>query len=163
MSNRTALYAGSFDPPTHGHQDLFERAAKLFNRVIVAVAKNRDKNSLFTAEERVTMLERITDGMDNVEVASFAGLTADFARQCEAGVLVRGLRVVSDFEYEMTMAMTNQKLNPDMDTVILMPSEKHLFISSRLVCDIAEYGGDLDAFVCPEVAEWLHRKFPAGS
>jgi len=160
---RTALYPGSFDPPTRGHEDLIKRAAQLFDRVVVAVAKNRDKTNLFTPDERVTMLKTITKGMENVEVTSFTGLTADFARKCNAGVLVRGLRVVSDFEHEMIMAMTNQKLNPKMDTIILMPSEKHLFISSRIVCDVAECGGDLDAFVCPEVAEWLRRKFPSTS
>ena len=159
MNEKIALYPGSFDPPTFGHLDLIDRAVKIFHRVTVAVAKNDEKSAFFTVDERVAMLETLTLDMANVTVTAFAGLTADFARRSNANVLVRGLRVVSDFEFEMTMAMTNQKLNADVDTVILMPSERFLFISSRLVRDIASHGGALAEFVPPHVEECLRKKF----
>lgn len=159
MSERVALYPGSFDPPTFGHLDLIERAAKLFDRVIVAVARNTDKSSLFSVDERVHMLAAITEGLPNVSVTAFSGLTASYARECEATALVRGLRAMSDFEYELTMAMTNQKLNEDTDTVILMPSEPYLFLSSRLVREVAYFGGDVTEFVPAPVKEEVLKKF----
>ncbi|HRI89659.1 MAG TPA: pantetheine-phosphate adenylyltransferase, partial [Candidatus Hydrogenedentes bacterium] len=123
MAKRIGIYPGSFDPPTYGHIDLIGRAAKIFDTLIVAVARNADKKGLFTVEERIDMLRSISAEYANVEVTSFTGLTAEFARTRKATALVRGLRVVSDFEYEITMAIANQKLNPQIDTVCLMPSE----------------------------------------
>ena len=158
MPERIAVYAGSFDPPTNGHLDLIERACRIFHRLIVAVALNEAKTHLFSVEERIEMLHEIVGDIPNVEIASFHGLTVEFARQRGAVALVRGLRVMSDFEYELTMAVTNQKLNPLVDTVCLMPSESFLFLSSRVVKEIAHYGGDITHFVPPLVAERLLGK-----
>lgn len=159
MSERIAVYPGSFDPPTFGHVDLIKRAAHLFDHVIVAVARNNAKDALFTVDERTAMLETITGEIESVEVASFSGLTVQFARERNASVLVRGLRVVSDFEYELTMAIANQKLQPAIDTVLLMPSEDHLLLSSRVVKEIAQFGGDVSTFVPHAIAQRLHEKF----
>ncbi len=158
MSNRVAVYPGSFDPATYGHLDLIERASKIFDSLIVAVAKNSEKTGLFTVEERIEMLSSITKHLPNVKVTSFAGLTAEFAKHCEAIALVRGLRVISDFEYEITMAIANQKLNPQIDTVCLLPSERFLLLSSRIVREIALFGGQLGEFVPPEVERRLQKK-----
>jgi pantetheine-phosphate adenylyltransferase len=159
MKKRTAVYAGSFDPPTLGHLDLIVRAAKIFDRVIVAVARNEAKQALFAVPERIEMLEEITEGMAGVEIASFSGLTVDFARDQGAAALIRGLRVVSDFEFELSMAINNQKLNPDVDTVCLMPSEPYLFLSSRQVKEIASLGGKVGHYVTPAVEMRLRGKF----
>jgi len=160
MPNRVAVYPGSFDPPTFGHLDLIRRANKIFAHLVVAVAKNRAKDSLFSVEEREEMLQLITADLEGVEISSFTGLTADYARECGAIAIVRGLRAISDFEYEHSMAVTNQKLNPDVDTVCLMPSESFLFLSSRIVKEIAQFGGDVSCFVPPLVAERLRTKWP---
>ena len=160
MPNRVAIYPGSFDPPTFGHVDLIRRAHKIFEHLIVAVAMNRAKESLFSVEEREEMLRMITQDLPGVEVASFCGLTVDFARQRGAIAIVRGLRAISDFEYEHSMAVSNQKLNPDVDTVCLMPSESFLFLSSRIVKEIAQFGGDVSLFVPALVAERLRAKWP---
>ena len=161
MPDRTALYPGSFDPPTNGHLDLIMRASRLFDRLVVAVARNSEKSAFFSVEERVEMLNAITAGMPRVEVTSFKGLTADFARQIDAVALVRGLRVVSDFEFELTMAIHNRKLNADVDTVCLMPSEPYLFLSSGIAREIVRHGGDLSDCLPPEVITYLKRKFAA--
>ena len=158
MGERLAVYPGSFDPPTYGHLDLITRASKIFDQLVVAVARNHGKRCLFDADERLEMLKHITDGLPNVEATSFRGLTADFARERGAIALVRGLRVMSDFEFEMSIAVANQKLNPDVDTVCLMPSEKYLLLSSRIVRDIATFGGDLSEFVDPMVEDRLRKK-----
>lgn len=158
MSTRVAVYPGSFDPATYGHLDLIERAAKIFDTLIVAVARNSEKNSLFSVDERIDMLTSITGHLDNVKVTSFTGLTAEFAKNCDAIALVRGLRVISDFEYEITMAIANQKLNPRIDTVCLLPSERFLLLSSRIVREIALFGGHLEEFVPPEVNRYIQRK-----
>jgi pantetheine-phosphate adenylyltransferase len=158
MPDRTAVYAGSFDPPTNGHLDLIERACRMFDRLIVAVAINEAKVHLFSIDERIAMLREITRGMSKVEIASFNGLTVQFAQEKGAVALVRGLRVVSDFEFELTMAVTNQKLYPDIDTVCLMPSEQNLLLSSRLVKEIATFGGDISLFVPAIVHSRLSRK-----
>jgi pantetheine-phosphate adenylyltransferase len=159
MSERIALYPGSFDPPTFGHLDLIQRATKMFTRVIVGVATNNEKDCLFTVHERVKLLQALTAEFPGVEVTSFTGLTAEFARERKAVAIVRGLRAISDFEYEHTMAIANKKLNPFVDTVCLMPSEPFLFISSRVVKEIARYGGDVSQFVPPLIAERLREKF----
>ena len=153
-----AIYPGSFDPPTYGHLDLIRRGAKIFDCLIVAVARNSAKKSLFSPEERVEMLRAITEGMPGIEVTSFHGLTVELARERGAVAIVRGLRAISDFEYEHSIAVTNQKLNPDVDTVCLMPSEAYLFLSSRVVKEIASFGGDISPFVPPLVAEKLREK-----
>lgn len=162
MGERLGIYPGSFDPPTYGHLDLMKRAAKLFDTLVIAVARNNEKSALFTVPERVEMLELITKDIPNVEVSSFEGLTVEFARERKATALVRGLRVVSDFEYEITIAVANQKLNPDVDTLCLMPSENFLLVSSKIVREIAHFGGDVTEFVPPEVAERLREKLGTG-
>lgn len=159
MPDRVAIYPGSFDPPTYGHLDLIDRALRIFDRLIVAVARNSVKAELFPVEERLEMLTALLKDMPRVEVCAFKGLTVDYARKRGVQALVRGLRAVSDFEFELSMAITNHKLNPDIDTVCLMPSEAYLFLSSRMVREIAQFGGDLSHSVPPIVAERLRTKF----
>jgi pantetheine-phosphate adenylyltransferase len=158
MTERLAIYAGSFDPPTLGHLDLIKRAARMFDRLIVAVAVNDGKKALFSPEERVEMLRAITANLSNVESTFFNGLTVQFAAERKAVALVRGLRALSDFEFEMSMAITNQKLCPEIDTVCLMPSEPYLFLSSRGVKEVSRFGGDTTHFLSPIVAERLSKK-----
>lgn len=162
MSDRIAIYPGSFDPPTLGHLDLIERASKIFDKVIVAVARNSEKTGLFTVTERIEMLEEMVSGIANVEVDHFHGLTVDFAKERDAIALIRGLRVVSDFEFELTMAINNHKLNPEVDTVCLMPSEPYLFLSSRLVREIAGFGGSVSHYVTPQIEARLKDKNNGG-
>jgi len=158
MNERVALYAGSFDPPTLGHLDLIQRAAKIFDRLIVGVASNEQKVGLFTAEERVEMIEEMTADIGNVSVSTFYGLTVEYARSQGAIALIRGLRVISDFEFELSMAINNQKLNPEVDTVCLMPSEPYLFLSSRQVKEIVHFGGRVSHYVTPAVEARLFKK-----
>ena len=162
MPERIGVYPGSFDPPTLGHLDLIERASAFFDTLIIAVAKHTEKDSLFTVDERIEMLEEITAGIDNVRIDFFTGLTVDFARDNGAMALIRGLRAVSDFEYEMTMAATNRKMYKNCDTISFMPTEQYMFISSRLVKEIAQLGGDASQFVPPSVAERLRQKINDG-
>lgn len=159
MAERIAIYPGSFDPPTLGHLDLIERAVNIFDHVIVAVAVNDAKIGLFTIEERMEMLEEMVAGIPRVSIDHFKSLTVQFAQKKGAVALIRGLRVVSDFEFELTMAINNHKLAPEIDTVNLMPSEPYLFLSSRLVKEIAAFGGSLSHFVSPAVEQRLHAKF----
>jgi len=159
MAERVAIYPGSFDPPTLGHLDLIRRAVNIFDHVIVAVAKNNEKASLFTVQERMDMLEELVADIPRTSIETFHGLTVQFARQRGAIALIRGLRVVSDFEFELTMAINNHKLAPDIETVNLMPSEPYLFLSSRLVKEIAAFGGSLGHFVSPSVEHRLQEKF----
>ena len=158
MNERVALYAGSFDPPTLGHLDLIQRAAKIFDRLIVGVASNEQKDGLFSAEERVEMIEEMTANIGNVSVSTFYGLTVEYARSQGAIALIRGLRVISDFEFELSMAINNQKLNPEVDTVCLMPSEPYLFLSSRQVKEIVHFGGRVSHYVTPAVEARLFKK-----
>jgi pantetheine-phosphate adenylyltransferase len=153
-----AVYPGSFDPPTNGHLDIIERSSRVFSRVIVAVALNLQKNAFFTPAERVRMLKRLTSSMGNVEVTSFRGLLVNFARAQEAHVLVRGLRAISDFEYEYQMAHMNRKLDQEIDTVIMMTGERHSAISSNIVKEIAMLGGKIDDLVPPLVRDILFKK-----
>ena len=153
-----AVYPGSFDPPTNGHLDIIERSSRVFSRVIVAVAVNLRKNAFFTPAERVRMLKRLTSTMGNVEVTSFRGLLVDFARLREAHILVRGIRAISDFEYEYQMAHMNRKLDQEIDTVIMMTGERHSAISSNIVKEIARFGGKIDDLVPPLVRDILMRK-----
>jgi len=162
MSERIAIYPGSFDPPTLGHLDLIQRTAKIFDKLIVAVARNNEKTGLFTVTERIDMLGEMVADLPNVTVENFHGLTVDFARERGAIALIRGLRVVSDFEFELTMAINNHKLNADVDTVCLMPSEPYLFLSSRLVREIAGFGGTVSHYVTPAVEARLKDKNRGG-
>ncbi len=161
MSERIALYAGSFDPPTLGHLDLIARAVKLFDKVIVAVACNDQKQGLFTVQERMEMLTEMTAGLSSVSVQYFYGLTVEYARENGAIALIRGLRAISDFEFELSLAINNQKLNPHVDTVCLMPSEPYLFLSSRQVKEIVRFGGNVCHYVTPEVEQRLIQKMRA--
>jgi len=153
-----AVYPGSFDPPTNGHLDIIERSSRVFSRVIVAVAVNLRKNAFFTPAERVRMLKRLTSTMGNVEVTSFRGLLVDFARAREAHILVRGIRAISDFEYEYQMAHMNRKLDQEIDTVIMMTGERYSAISSNIVKEIAQFGGKIDDLVPPLVRDILLSK-----
>jgi pantetheine-phosphate adenylyltransferase len=153
-----AVYPGSFDPPTYGHLDIIERSSRVFSRVIVAVALNIRKNILFTPAERKAMLRKLTRQWGNVEVTEFRGLLVDFARDQGAHIVVRGLRAISDFEYEYQMAHMNRKLAPDIDTVIMMTGERHSSISSNIVKEIAMFGGKIDDLVPPLVRDIVFKK-----
>ncbi len=153
-----AVYPGSFDPPTNGHLDIIERSSRVFSRVIVAVALNIRKNIMFTPAERQMMLRKLTRPWGNVEVTAFSGLLVDFARAEGAHILVRGLRAISDFEYEYQMAHMNRKLAPDIDTVIMMTGERHSYISSNIVKEIAMFGGKIDDLVPSSVRDLVFRK-----
>lgn len=159
-----AIYPGSFDPVTNGHLDILERARHIFDEVVVAVLVNRTKHCLFDTDERVAMIREATAAMDRVRVESFYGLTADYARMRGANILIRGLRAVSDFDAELRIALTNKKLNPDLETVFLMTSSEYLFLSSSTVREIASMQGSVDAMVPPGVARRLQDKYalPAG-
>ena len=153
-----AIYPGSFDPVTYGHIDLIQRAQKIFETVIVAVAHNSQKKPLFSIKERVDMLKKATDGMDGIIIEDFDSLVVDYARKHNIGVIIRGLRMVSDFEYEFQMALTNRRLAEDIETVFLMPSEGHLFISSALIKEAVALGADVSSFVPEFVAVKLKEK-----
>lgn len=155
---RRAIYPGSFDPITNGHLDVLQRAAGLFDELIVAVAQDNAKQSLFTLEERVTLLMDATEHIPNLKVMPFQGLLVDFARQQSAVALVRGLRAVSDFEFEFQLALMNRKLEPNLETLFLMPREELTYISSRLVKEISRLGGNVNQFVPPHVVAALKQK-----
>jgi pantetheine-phosphate adenylyltransferase len=159
MAERIAIYPGTFDPVTFGHLDVLERAAKLFDTVIISVAKSSSKSTLFSYTERVDMITSAAKGINNIRVAAFEGLLVDYAKSQGADSIIRGLRAVSDFEYEFQMALTNRKIASGIETVFLMPSEKYSYISSTLVREIAKYNGDVSAFVPGEVAGLLKQKF----
>ncbi len=144
---RTAIYPGSFDPLTNGHLDLVHRAAKLFDRVIIAVAQNERKKPLFTLIERLDLVKTAVAGMENVEADSFEGLLVNYVEQREGQAIIRGLRAVSDFEFEFQLALMNRKLNQRVETIFMMPKETYTFLSSRLVKEIAALGGNVDCFV----------------
>lgn len=146
----TAVYPGSFDPCTNGHLDIIERSSKLFDKVVVAVLTNSAKKPMFTVDERISFLESVISDFPNVEVCSFSGLLVDFLRKIDANVVVKGIRAVSDFEYEFQMALTNKALYPDMETLFLHTNKEYMFLSSSIVREIASYGGSLDGLV-PEI------------
>ena len=156
---RTAIYPGSFDPITNGHLDVLHRAAKLFDRVIVAVARNDSKQPLFTLEERVQMVARAVRQMPNVEADSFEGLLVSYVERRSAQAVVRGLRAVSDFEFEFQLALMNRKLNERIETIFMMPKDTYTFLSSRIVKEMAQLGGDVSAFVPAHVRSALAGKF----
>jgi pantetheine-phosphate adenylyltransferase len=155
---RTVIYPGSFDPFTNGHLDVAERAAKLFDRVIVAVAHNPDKRALFSQTERKRQAVAALKGLPNVEVTTFKGLLVNFAKAQNAQAIVRGLRAVSDFEFEFQLALMNRKLEAEIETIFMMPREAYIFLSSKLVKEIATLGGDVSAFVPANVERALRRK-----
>lgn len=156
---RTAIYPGSFDPLTNGHLDVIQRAAKLFDRVVVAVATNEAKHPLFSVQERLDLVRSAVKDLPNVEADSFANLLVSFAVERSAVAVVRGLRAISDFEFEFQMALMNRKLNEDIETIFMMPKDKYTFLSSRIVKEIARLGGDVSAFVPIPVRDALAKKF----
>ena len=155
---RTAVYPGTFDPVTHGHLDLAERARRHFDRLIVAVLRNEDKQPMFSVRERIDLLREAVTGWDNVEVDAFDGLLVDYARRVGASVILRGIRALTDFEYEMQMAMMNRRLEPSLEAVFLLPSEEYSFVSSRLVREVASLGGSVERLVPDNVARALARR-----
>jgi pantetheine-phosphate adenylyltransferase len=156
---RRAIYPGSFDPVTNGHLDVIERARKLFDEVIVAVAHNDEKQPLFSLEERLNLLRETAGRIVNVRIAEFQGLLVEFAKAQDAGAVIRGLRAVSDFEFEFQMALMNRKLDAAVETIFLMPKEEYTYLSSRIVKEIARLGGDISSFVPACVAKALSRQF----
>ena len=159
---RTAIYPGSFDPLTNGHFDVVQRAAKLFDRIIVAVAKNEGKKPLFSLQERLALVKEATADMPNVESDAFEGLLVDYVVQKRAQAIVRGLRAVSDFEFEFQLALMNRKLNENIETIFMMPKDTYTFLSSRIVKEIAQLGGDVSPFVSPNVQLALRQKLKPG-
>lgn len=151
---RTGIYPGSFDPVTLGHFDIIERSSKIFDRLIVGVLQNSSKSPLFSTEERVNMLRKVTEGLDNVEIMSFNGLLVDFVRANEASVVVRGLRAITDFEYELQMAQMNRVIAPEVDTMFLTTNLKYSYLSSSTVKEVARYGGDISS----SCIRWWRRK-----
>jgi pantetheine-phosphate adenylyltransferase len=156
---RIAIYPGSFDPVTRGHEDIIRRSLVFADRIIVAVAVNLSKAPLFTLEERVDLLAEVLGDLDGVEIRSFDGLLADFARETKASLVVRGLRAVSDFEYEFQMALMNRRLHADLETVFLTPAIHLTFLRSSLVREVGSLGGDVSEFVHPVVERALNKKF----
>ncbi len=162
MHTVTAIYPGSFDPVTNGHLDLVARGAKLFDRLVVAVLRNVDKNPLFSVAERVAMLQEGTAQFPNVEVATFDGLLVNFAREQGAHAVLRGIRAISDYEYELQMAHMNRRLNPDIETIFLMPDAQYSYVSSRLVKAVFRAGGSVAGLVPQLVIDRLERRAAAG-
>ena len=155
-----AVYPGTFDPFTNGHKDLVQRAASnIFDKIYICVAENAKKDALFSMSERIDLAKKSLADIKNVEVIGFSGLLVDFAKELDAKVILRGLRVVSDFEYEFQMSSMNKKLNENIESIFLTPSESYAFLSSTLVKEIAELGGDISGFVSPEVKEALKEKY----
>jgi pantetheine-phosphate adenylyltransferase len=155
---RIAIYPGSFDPPTNGHLDLVERGSKIFDELVVAILRNAEKTPLFSLGERRRMLEELTAGFRNVRVDTFDGLTVDYAAKVKAGAVLRGIRALSDYEYELQMALMNRKLRPNLETVFMMPAEQYSYLSSRLVREVARLGGDVSGLVPALVEDRLKQK-----
>ncbi|MCD6733569.1 MAG: pantetheine-phosphate adenylyltransferase [Burkholderiaceae bacterium] len=153
-----AIYPGTFDPLTRGHEDLVRRAAGLFDSLVVAVADSRGKNPIFSPDERLAIARETLAHYPNVEIVGFSGLLVNFVRQQKADVVIRGLRAVSDFEYEFQMAGMNRHLMPEVETIFMTPTDKYQFISGTLVREIALLGGDVSKFVAPSVQDWLRKK-----
>ena len=154
-----AIYPGSFDPVTFGHLDIIKRSANLFDELIVGVLNNTSKSPLFSVEERVNMLKEATRDIPNIKVTSFSGLLVDFVKETEAYVVVRGLRAITDFEYELQLAQTNHVLNPNVDTMFLTAKLDYLYLSSTIVREVAAFGGDISKFVPEEIAKKMYDKY----
>ncbi|MBE7063560.1 MAG: pantetheine-phosphate adenylyltransferase [Clostridia bacterium] len=155
---KIAVYPGSFDPVTNGHIDIIERAAEVFDKVYVAILKNSSKNALFSTEERKVLIERVTVHIPNIEVVSFEGLLVDMMREKKATVIIKGLRAISDFEYEFQMALTNRQLAPEVETLFMMTRAQNQYLSSSIVKEVARYNASLDGMVPPEIQEDIYRK-----
>ena len=156
---KRAIYPGSFDPVTFGHIDMIERSAKMVDELIVAILTNSAKNPLFSVEERVSMLKEITGHIPNVKITSFQGLLIDYAREMDASIIIRGLRAVTDFEYELQIAQTNRIVNPQVDTMFLTTSLEYAYLSSTIVKEVASYGGDISHFVPEQLIERIYEKY----
>jgi pantetheine-phosphate adenylyltransferase len=157
-NGRTAVYPGTFDPITNGHLDIIERGSRLFDRVVIAILSNVEKAPLFTLEERVSLIKDSVSSLRNVSVETFSGLLVDYVHSRGAHVIVRGLRAISDFEYEFQMALMNRRLDPEVETVFMMPAEAYSYLSSRLVKEVASLGGDVSGLVPPPVARAISRR-----
>jgi pantetheine-phosphate adenylyltransferase len=153
-----ALYPGSFDPITNGHLDLIQRGSALFDKLFVAILRNDEKEALFSVDERIEMLRDVVRGFPNVEVGSFDGLLVEYATECGASVILRGIRAVSDYEYELQMALMNRRLGPEIETVFLMASEAHSFLSSKLVKEVIRLGGKITGLVPPSIEGKLRKR-----
>ncbi len=156
---RIAVYPGSFDPITNGHLDIVKRAAKVYDKVIVGVLDNINKKPVFSAKERLEMIKAVTQDMENVDCDIFSGLLVDFAKQNNASVIVKGLRTVSDFEYEFQMALLNKALNPEYETMFLMTDTKYSYISSSMVKEVAKYHGELEGLVPEKIIKFVEKKY----
>lgn len=156
---KIGIYPGSFDPVTFGHLDIILRSSKMFDKLIIAVLKNNSKSPLFTVDERVDLLKMVTKDVDNVSIETFDGLLVDYATERNANTIVRGLRAVSDFEYELQIAQTNHKMNPNIDTIFLTTSLEYSYLSSSIVREIASYQGDITNFVPSEIVELVSKKY----
>ena len=152
MNRGLAIYPGSFDPTTNGHLDLIERGAKIFEELVVAILRNSEKTPMFTVAERLEMLRELTAGLKNVRLDTFDGLMVDYASRVKAKAVLRGIRAISDYEYELQMALMNRKLRPELETVFMMPAEQYSYLSSRLVREVAQLGGSIKGLV-PEMVE----------
>jgi len=159
MSEKIAIYPGTFDPITLGHLDILQRASKLFDHVIITLAINSTKTPLFSKEERLDFIKDAVKNMPNVTVDSFEGMLIKFAEKKGASVVIRGLRAISDFEFEFQLALMNRKQNKDITTVFLMPNEKYTYLNSTIIREVAKFGGDVSSFITPYVAEKLKNKF----
>ena len=162
MAGTIVVYPGMFDPVTNGHLDLIERGVRIFDRLIVAVVSNPSKTPLFSIDERLDMLREATRGMENVELDAFDGLLVRYLRQKNAGVILRGLRAISDFEYEFEMALTNRQLADDIETVFMAPSLEYIYLRARLVKEVSRYGGDIRQYVPPYVEGRIQEKLKKG-
>ncbi len=156
---KIAIYPGTFDPITNGHSDLVFRATRMFDQVVLAIANSPEKSPLFSLDERIDLARHVLSDYDNVEITGFSGLLIDFARECRAGIILRGLRAVSDFEYEFQLASMNRKLDSNIETVLLTPAIQHTFVSASLIKEIARYGGDVSTFVHEHVHRALESKY----
>ena len=159
MKKIISIYPGTFDPVTNGHLDIIERASELFDKVIVTIAVNQNKKPLFTENERKDMILNVTDHLKNVEVDTFKGLLIKYAEEKNANIILRGLRAISDFEYEFQMSLTNRKLNPKINTIFLMPNEKYSYLNSSLVRELASFNANVKEFLPEYVLEKLKKKF----
>ena len=156
---KRAVYPGSFDPLTLGHLDIIRRSAEIVDELVVSVLHNSAKNSLFSTDERVSMIEEVTKDIPNVKVTTFDGLLVDYVKEIDASMIIRGLRAVTDFEYELQLAQTNNILNPEAETVFLITNLEYSYLSSTIVKEIASYGGDISKFVPPEFIERIYKKY----